>query len=104
MIFSAARQASSHGQLSVVQYFVENEPDITVCCGTTQGIAGGTSTSMFVGDVDGKTILYSAAEAGQLHIVKYLAQQYPFLINCCTTDGSTALHCAAYRGHVNVVS
>jgi ankyrin repeat protein len=35
--------------------------------------------------------------------VKQLLEQEPALIHVCDTDGSTPLHCATWKGHLNVV-
>lgn len=50
----------------------------------------------------GKEII-RAAKSGNAASVKQLLDQHPNLIAACDTDGSTPLHCATWKGHLNVV-
>jgi ankyrin repeat protein len=44
-----------------------------------------------------------AAKSGATSTVKQLLEQAPSLISARDTDGSTPLHCATWKGHLNVV-
>jgi ankyrin repeat protein len=44
-----------------------------------------------------------AAKSGATSTVKQLLEQDPSLISARDTDGSTPLHCATWKGHLNVV-
>lgn len=53
-------------------------------------------------DVQGSTILHTAAARGQVEVVKDLISSYE-IINSTDTQGNTSLHTAAYRGQLSVV-
>ena len=45
-----------------------------------------------------------AAKSGDLETVKTLVGQDPSLLNATDSDGSTPLHCAAWKGHAPLVA
>jgi ankyrin repeat protein len=47
--------------------------------------------------------ILKAAKSGNVGSVKQLLEQEPSLIAVCDTDGSTPLHCATWKGHLDVV-
>lgn len=53
-------------------------------------------------DIQGSTILHTAAGRGQVEVVKYLVSSYK-IIDSVDKQGNTALHVAASRGHISVV-
>jgi len=48
--------------------------------------------------------IIKAAKSGDVAKVKTLLSENPDLINARDTDGSTPLHCATWKGHVEVVA
>jgi len=48
--------------------------------------------------------IIKAAKSGDVAKVKTLLTENPDLINACDTDGSTPLHCATWKGHLEVVA
>jgi ankyrin repeat protein len=48
--------------------------------------------------------IIKAAKAGDVRKVEDLLAQDPSLISACDTDGSTPLHCATWKGHLDVVA
>jgi ankyrin repeat protein len=44
-----------------------------------------------------------AAKSGNAHIVRALVEKDPNLLRALDSDGSTALHCATWKGHQEVV-
>ncbi|KAI3823980.1 hypothetical protein L1987_05426 [Smallanthus sonchifolius] len=53
-------------------------------------------------DIQGSTILHTAAGRGQLEVVQYLVSTYE-IINSTDKQGNTPLHIAASRGQISVV-
>lgn len=53
-------------------------------------------------DIQGSTILHTAAGRGQVEVVKYLVSTYS-IINSSDKQGNTPLHIAASRGQISVV-
>lgn len=47
--------------------------------------------------------IIKAAKSGEVQTVKALLQKDPDLIHVADRDGSTPLHCAAWKGHVEIV-
>lgn len=45
-----------------------------------------------------------AAKRGEADVVRALLRETPSLVHARDTDGSTPLHCAAWKGHVSVAS
>ncbi|KAL7608636.1 hypothetical protein Lser_V15G13299 [Lactuca serriola] len=53
-------------------------------------------------DIQGSTILHTAAGRGQVEVVKYIVSTYE-MINSTDKQGNTPLHIAASRGQISVV-
>jgi ankyrin repeat protein len=51
----------------------------------------------------GVPVLYPAAKNGHVHVVRYLVEEVGANVNQRTTDGSTALHVAAFGGELPTV-
>lgn len=54
-------------------------------------------------DVQGCTVLHSAAGRGQVEVVRNLIASSPDIVNSTDAQGNTALHVASYRGYLHVV-
>lgn len=54
-------------------------------------------------DIEPQDLLLKAAEKGRLDLVEYSLDRDLSLLCCVDADGYTALHRAAYNGHIQVV-
>ena len=53
---------------------------------------------------EAKREIIKAAKAGDIAKVRALLGTDADLVNACDTDGSTPLHCATWKGHVEIVA
>ena len=53
---------------------------------------------------DAKREIIKAAKSGNIEAIKNLLAKDADLINACDSDGSTPLHCAAWKGHREVIA
>ncbi|XP_076881115.1 uncharacterized protein LOC143529152 [Bidens hawaiensis] len=72
--------------------------------GILKEVVGDCCDEMVLGyrDIQGSTVLHTAAGRGQVEVVQYLVSTYD-IINSTDKQGNTPLHIAASRGHISVV-
>ncbi|XP_062589127.1 serine/threonine-protein phosphatase 6 regulatory ankyrin repeat subunit B-like [Saccostrea cucullata] len=81
---SVLHKAAFAGNVDIFKLLVDKRLDIT---STTN---------------EGKTVLHLCCMNGNLQMCKYLASNYPCVVNIIDNDGMTALHCAAFGGNVEI--
>ena len=111
--------ACSHGKLNLVQYLVDNYPDMLTIRDKTRispflqtGFSGSVELVIYLisrgcdvydKDSSGRTVLHNACRKGKLELVQYLVDNYPNMLTIRDEEGQSPFLLTGVSGSVEVV-